>query len=346
GGGWTPEDPMEGYMALIEEAAADGTIQDPAVIRSLIRNYAAGVDPERFDLNADFDPDRRSRRGEYWVSQKIHHFFQEWLGYGDVALVFKDTPYATSQFEGMGFDQGSITSSYNNLLEGYYGKESLLSQQLDDMIARIVYEDADVFATQLTTRRFYVASNTAYTGSSIDKSTNEVHRPYNLTTDIGTTRAERWAVLPDDERAGVLTHPAFLAAHGGNFEDDANVVHRGKWVRENLLCQTVPPLELVMVEAQLVPSAPEKRARDRLAESIEGNPDCTWCHNQMNPLGYPFEIYNHAGFIRMDDHGQAPSGASMLVDMPDPALDGPVTDAVELSEKLAESDYATRCFIR
>jgi len=101
-----------------------------------------------------------------------------------------------------------------------------------------------------------------------------------------------------------------------------------------------------MVEAKLVPSAPEKSARDRIAESIESNNECLGCHQLMNPLGYPFEIYNHAGFLRADDHGSAPDGSAMLENMPDPALDGPVGNAVELVERLAGSEHVERCFIR
>jgi hypothetical protein len=347
GSSWTPEDPIAGYLADIEIAARDGTIQEPAVIDTLIRTYAAGIDPDRFDLNVDFRVENRAARGEYWVSQKIQHFFREWLGYEGVELIFKDTPYATSQFDADPWtdeDRGSIIYSWENLHSGYYGYESLLSQQLDDLIAKVIVDDTAVLRTLLTTRHFFLAS-TMERGSS-DASTRNTQRPYNLTTDVGATRAERWVDLPATERAGVLTHPAFLAAHGGNFEDDASVVKRGRVIREQLLCESVPGLELVMVEAKLVASDPSKRARDRITESIEGRTECMACHSLMNPLGYPFEIYNHAGFLRADDHGLGPDGSATLANMPDPALDGPVVDAVGLSEKLADSNHVKRCFIR
>jgi hypothetical protein len=347
GGSWTPADPMAGYLADIETAARDGSIQDPQVIGNLIRVYGGGVDEERLDLNVDFGVEERAARGEFWVSQKIQRFFREWLGYEGVELIFKDTPYATSQFATDPYtddDRSSINSSWSNLLSGYYGQESLLSQQLDDVIARVVVEDTDVLRTLLTTRLFFVASTTER--GSADKSTRNTHRPYNLTDDVGATRAERWVEMPQGERAGVLTHPAFLAAHAGNFEDDANAVHRGRVIREQLLCESVPGLELVMVEAKLVPSDPAKSARDRLAESVEGRPECEACHTLMNPLGYAFETYNHAGFLRSDDHGMQPDGSTVLEGMPDPALDGPIADAIELSTKLADSNHVKRCFIR
>ena len=71
----------------------------------------------------------------------------------------------------------------------------------------------------------------------------------------------------------------------------------------------------------------------------------------MNPLGYPFELYNHAGYLRVHDHAAdgslgPPDGSSTLSGLPDPELNGPVRDAVEFSEKLAQSPWVKRCFIR
>jgi len=66
----------------------------------------------------------------------------------------------------------------------------------------------------------------------------------------------------------------------------------------------------------------------------------------MNSLGRPFEIYNHAGILRAEDHGGPPDGSSVLEDMPDPALNGPVVDAFDLVERLAASDHVKRCFVR
>ena len=48
--------------------------------------------------------------------------------------------------------------------------------------------------------------------------------------------------------------------------------------------------------------------RERIVEKTEA-PECIGCHQLMNPLGYPFEIYNHAGFLRESDHGAAPQRA-------------------------------------
>jgi len=156
--------------------------------------------------------------------------------------------------------------------------------------------------------------------------------------------------MPEGQRAGVLTHPAWLIAHGGNFEDDASAVLRGHWIREHLYCETVPGLDLVRVEAQLVDNTDgELRARDRIRMSIEegeGSATCMGCHRLMNSLGMPFETFNHAGIPREDDHGMPPDGSSTIDVAPDPSLEGDVSGPLELTQMLADSPYARRCFIR
>lgn len=371
---WTA--PPGGYLAGIAAAADDGSIQDTNVLASLVDQYLGGIDANRYDIMLDSGMSRRIKRGQYWLAPRVGDFFREWLGYTEVRTLFKDTPRKTSAWDGAYTGDpmyDPITTAYQNLLSGYYGDESLLDEQLDDTIARVIIEDVDVFSRLMTTRKWHLASNLSQTngvscmtssdcsspypnctdlqvcGSSIWRSTTNSHRIYSLQDSVENSVEGRWVDMPASERSGVLTHPAWLAAHGGNFEDDASLVHRGKWIRENLLCEVVPPLELVQVEAKLVASAPELSARARVVASIETGPDaplCMGCHAQMNSLGYPFEIYNHAGLLRANDHGSPPSGQSTIDNAPDPLLNRTVTDAVELTSYLAESQVAKRCFIR
>ncbi len=337
--GWTGD--IEGRLPLIRQAAIDGSISDPAKIEEIVAAYYGGTDMERQDLWLVLRDERKiDRRGEYWMATGILDFFQQWLGYPEVTNAFKDTPSATS------FYGNEVHSDYGNLISGYYGHEPTLIQQMDDMIARVVAEDDDVFRNLLTTRTFYVPATAEFAGSSIDASTEQTSYIYGVTDPVQSTRADRWRTLPSTERAGVLTHPAWLSSHALAFENDPNVVHRGKWVREQLLCLNVPDVPIT-VEAAFDPDTRDQSARQRMTEQVDSRPqECGACHSLMNPLGYPFEIYNHAGYLRQDDHGSAPNGSAMLENMPDPALDGPVRDAVELSEKLADSDYTKRCFIR
>jgi mono/diheme cytochrome c family protein len=341
--------PMAGHYADLASAARDGSIRSPDVVAQLVADNVGGTEPTRFDLVQDFGLERRSRRGEQWLGDGVANFFRQWLGYLEVEQIFKERPEATSAFDdGDPSGYRPQLASWGNLMSGYYGYETTLVQQMDDFVASAVVPDVDVLETLLTSRRYFLA---ATIDSGFDgKSTRYTGQPYGTEAEINATNAERWRTLPASERAGVLTHPAFLASHGGNFEDDPSAVHRGKWLRENLLCGYVPPLSEVQVQAQVGPSSPDKSARARLEEAT-GMQACQGCHALMNPLGYPFEIYNHAGYLRQRDHApdggwMAPDGQVVLSGMPDPALDGPVRDAVELAEKLAASDHVKRCFIR
>ncbi len=372
-----PEDPdfgnpELGRLGLIRQAVEDGTIQDPAVRRTLLRTYGGGVAASRPDIAADSDSRDLPSRGEYWLAPGFMRFFREYFDYTNANTIFKDTPGATSSFDGA----SRTTDGYSNNQHGYYGYESKFVDQLDDTIARAVIESemsgADVFRTLLTTRIYRLPSTTVNTngvactsaaecggdyasctaiglcGSSISGSTATAARVYQVDV-VPDTPEGRWVTLPSDERAGVLTHPAWLGAHGANFEDDASLVHRGKWIREHLFCETVPPLELVMVEALLVESSPELSARIRVQRSIDENPDgatCMGCHAKMNTLGLPFEIYNHAGFLRAEDHGGPPDGSTVIDNLPDPALNRSYANPIEFVEALADSDYARRSFVR
>jgi hypothetical protein len=367
------------------------------VLRGLVKAHIGGHDPERNDLNVELKADdKRPQRGDYWLASKVRKFFRQWLDYSRLTTDFQDTVGATSLFDSDawdpdavgGFTLANVGRSFSNMRAGGYSDESKLVEQLDDMIARIVVEDVDVFKKLMTSRLFYIASGKASLSSgssctsnddcsnkstcmdgqcwnSLWKNTKFMQYPYNVIEPVDTTEEGRWVELPADERAGVLTHPAWLAAHGDAFEDGPSAIHRGKWIREKLLCQYIPPLSKVQgVEAQLKPSSPEKSARARLYEANETNTDCTWCHTRMNPLGHAFEMYNHAGFLRHWDHdpeADAPLyrgavNSTTVLDpeplgvaygaMPDPELHGTYASPIELVEALAESGYVKRCFVR
>lgn len=179
--------------------------------------------------------------------------------------------------------------------------------------------------------------------------TTLVNQVHNITQNIPKDPEHRWVDVPESERLGVLTHPAWLAAHGDSFEDGPSAVYRGKWMRETLFCQSVPPLSSVMVEAQLIPSAEDLSARNRLQQSTITGPDsavCQSCHQLMNPLGLAFETYNHAGYVRATDRGGAVDGSTLLTNLPDPSLNMSYATPQDMIRAFAESDYVRRCFVR
>jgi hypothetical protein len=66
----------------------------------------------------------------------------------------------------------------------------------------------------------------------------------------------------------------------------------------------------------------------------------------MNQLGMPFEAYDHFGRYRMQELNKPVDSSGAVVDSGDRSLDGPVTDAVDLIERLANSKRAEEMFVR
>ena len=171
--------------------------------------------------------------------------------------------------------------------------------------------------------------------------------------------------LPKDQRAGILTHPAWLGAHSWN--DGNDPIHRGIWVQKKLLAgviHDVPP----DVDAQ-VPVDPHKTLRERM-EFLRAE-RCWNCHRKINPLGEPFEMFDDFGRYRTHDYfdedgllvtrrdgtfecmlkrgklTKRPIDASgEIKGSGDPSVDGEVENAVEMMNRLGRSDRARQSFIR
>lgn len=341
-----------GHLEDIYQAAVDGTISDPAVLEALVRQYIGKIDPERRDWIME---DTRIAQGEYALGMGARDFFREWLGYHLIneTLPSKVEIAETSAASGEAF----VSSGYGSNITGNKHDEGMFVNQLDDVIARVVLGDdgaggADVLERLMTTDLFYVPANRKYQQdqSNVYKTTSRINAVYGIgegpDAAVLHTREDRWRVMPPEQkRGGVLTHPAWLASHSGSFENGAAVVHRGRWIRQHLLCQDVPDVPLG-VDASLGDDTMGLSARQRIQAKTE-QPACDTCHKLMNPLGYPFEEFNHTGFTRITDHGAEPSGASLLREMPDPALDGlEVQSAAEFSAALGRSPWVKRCFVR
>lgn len=339
-------------LQTLHEAASAGVLDDPDTIEAIVRDQMAGRDPAAADPGrhpSSYPASSGAYIDQYWMSTKLRGFFREWLDYADAESIFKDTPEATSRFDdGMLFRSnypGENDSTYrgrNRQRHDLGFRNAQIIAHLDNMIARIVASDQDVLAQLLTSRQFIIppAGESPYPGALFNLN--------QLETGYIEGLPERWVELPTTERAGVLTHPAWLSAHGGNFENDPAIIHRGKWVREELLCGFLPDIPL-NVDARLDPETQDDSARDRVSAATEGDPFCSSCHDLMNPLGYPFEIYNHAGFVRAHDHGAAPSGEAVLRYMPQDTVlqsDMRVRDAVDMMEQFSRSPRVKRCFIR
>jgi hypothetical protein len=195
--------------------------------------------------------------------------------------------------------------------------------------------------------------------------------PYNLPSN-GRHGEQKWdwpleqpLQMPKEQRAGLLTHPAWLTAYSLNEDNDP--IHRGIWVYERLLAGVlgdVPP----DVDAA-VPDDPHKTLRERM-EPLRSE-RCWKCHRKMNPLGEPFEVFDDWGRYRthhyFDEDGEIYTrrdnqferklkegklttrevdASGVIAFSGDPKVDGKVKDAVEMMQRLGHSDRARQSFIR
>jgi hypothetical protein len=89
--------------------------------------------------------------------------------------------------------------------------------------------------------------------------------------------------LPEDgARAGLLMQASFLASH--SHPGASSATKRGKFVRENLLCQAMPPPPDDVDTSLPPPSEGAETARQRLTRHRE-DPACSGCHALMDPIG-------------------------------------------------------------
>lgn len=148
------------------------------------------------------------------------------------------------------------------------------------------------------------------------------------------------ATAPEGERLGILTHPSWLVSHSDAMDNHA--IHRGIWIRERLLGGGIPDVPIT-VNAQL-PVEPQHTLRERMRVTREKY--CWTCHEKMDPLGLPFEEYNHAGLYRTTELDKPVDTRGEITGSGDPSLDGPVQDAFEMIEKLAASERVEQVFVR
>jgi hypothetical protein len=146
--------------------------------------------------------------------------------------------------------------------------------------------------------------------------------------------------LPADQRAGLLTQPAVMAEHA--HANQTSPVHRGKLVRENLLCQILPPPP---PEVDNVPPDPEPgiSTRERF-EQHRADPACSSCHQLIDPLGFGFEHYDGIGAFRTMD-GDVPVDATGEV-LATQESNGTFDGAVELAGMLAQTPEVRDCMAR
>jgi len=275
---------------------------------------------------------------------RILQFFREFFGYYKAHEVFKDVDKFTKRDGFKQFVQGSA---------------SKLSYDTDSLIRHILQEDRNVLYELLTTDRVVVAYwNGKNDAQQIQRARGKENyrqthlvQSYNLdpfeqeydrdkSTDGAVRQNGKVFRLPKDQRCGILTQPSWLIAHSGNFDNDP--VRRGKWIREKLLAGVVMDVP-INVDAQ-IPDDEHKTLRERF--SVVHAAECWRCHRKMNPLGMPFEAFNHVGRWRPTEQGKPVNTTGAITHTGDTSMEGDVENVREMMQRLAKSDLVRQSFIR
>ena len=74
--------------------------------------------------------------------------------------------------------------------------------------------------------------------------------------------------------------------------------------------------------------------------------ECFKCHSKMNPLGLPFERFDHYGRYRFNEKDKAVDVSGMAFRTGDSNLDGSIKDPFEFIKKLASSQRVEQVFVR
>jgi hypothetical protein len=199
-----------------------------------------------------------------------------------------------------------------------------LATQLGDSLSRqidaTVWDDAgDVEALLLGQSAFVNASVAPLFGlSAVGATFNEV-------------------ALDAAQRRGILTHPALLSVLSKPNQSDP--VIRGKFVRERLLCQPLPPPPPNVATVPPDPK-PGLTTRQRFSEHST-NASCTGCHKLMDPIGFGLEHFDALGRYRATEEGVAIDARGEILSSVD--ANGTFDGAVQLSERLADSKAVRDC---
>ncbi len=148
--------------------------------------------------------------------------------------------------------------------------------------------------------------------------------------------------LDSSKRSGLLTQAGFLSSYI-SVGNEPDIIHRGVFIAERLLCKTLPPPDPKAV-GTMIPNTAGLTNRQRV-EMTTGKGTCGQaCHAALfNPLGYAFENYDAIGEYRTMDQGQTVDASDTYT------LDGQAQtfkNGVELSHLLAQAKETHACYVQ
>jgi hypothetical protein len=138
--------------------------------------------------------------------------------------------------------------------------------------------------------------------------------------------------LGPDSRRGLVMQGAWLTATSASTR--TSPVNRGRWVLEQLLCDTVPPPPPDVPPFQ--PSEAGATMRETLAEHRK-NPACAGCHDLLDPAGLGMEELDGIGSLRTTENGLPVDTTGAIPEA------GPYAGARELASLLRDDPRFPAC---
>jgi hypothetical protein len=179
----------------------------------------------------------------------------------------------------------SESSDYRQLLSADY---LLLNQRLLDMYASLDPE----LSIDAAEPPADVAVSTAAEPAVVE-ATAPAPAPPAATQPATLASAEefRRAVVPTQERAGVLTHPYLLSAFA--YHDNTSPIHRGVFLTRNIVGRALkpPPVAVAFKNEEF---AKDLTMREKVTQ-LTRDSNCMACHSLINPLGFALEHYDAVG---------------------------------------------------
>jgi len=202
--------------------------------------------------------------------------------------------------------------------------QTAMMQEIPVMFQSIVFDRNASALELLTTRDTFV--------------TKELAALYGLpTTGLSSTSLTAATLPADGLRAGLLTTAGFLSLYAN--QEEGSPTQRGKFIRQTILCQTIPlPPPNVNTVLPDPPAGVVYTRRQKLMMH-ETLASCANCHSQMDPLGLPLENFDAIGKYRSTDQG-LPIDVSGTIDTT--KFNGPV----ELGQVLAAQPGVADCLVQ
>jgi len=141
-----------------------------------------------------------------------------------------------------------------------------------------------------------------------------------------------------EQRAGVLTQAAFLAAHADTV--DPNPVKRGAYIQRRILCDQIPAPP---PDIPALPDTPSGKTKRDVLAAHRANAACATCHDRIDPSGLALETFDAIGAWRTRENGVDIDPAGTFPELEGEAL-GDFSDARQMVDLLSTSELAHGCY--